>query len=231
MNSDKVALITGASSGIGRAVAEALGEDGFRLALVSRDTSRLQSFTKRFDAVLFEADLSHSSQVEKLLGDFHQGFDRVDLLFNSAGVLERGLYDLTDEDFDRMWTLNVRAPYLLMQGVLPKMESRQEGHIINVSSRSGKVGFPGAGVYSSTKFGLNALNEATYKGYAEKGIKVTSLCPSWVDTPMAQEASCPLPSEERIPTSDLVSTVRWLLSLSPVSCVKEVFLECRSDIY
>lgn len=227
---DKVALITGASSGIGKALARALAEDGYRLAVVSRNPKKFDSLCEEFGCVALEADLEHDSGAFDLVEKFRGEFDRIDVLVNSAGVLHRGMYDLTPKEFEQMWRLNVRAPFFLIQGLLPMMESQGSGHILNVSSRSGKVGFPGAGAYSSSKFALNGLNEASYRGFAEKGIKVTALCPSWVDTPMARHAKCPLPPDERIPTADLAATMRWLLSLSPVSCVKEVVIECRSDI-
>lgn len=227
---EQVALVTGASSGIGKALAKALAEDGYRLAVVSRNVKKLDSFCKEFGAIALEADLESDLGAFDLVENFRGEFNRLDVLVNSAGVLHPGMYDLTAKEFEQMWRLNVRAPFLLTQGVLPLMESQGSGHVLNVSSRSGKVGFPGAGAYSSSKFALNGLNEASYRGYAEKGIKVTALCPSWVDTPMARHAKCPLPPEERIPTTDLAATLRWLLSLSPVSCVKEVVIECRSDI-
>ena len=227
---ERVALVTGASSGIGEALARTLAEDGYTLAVVSRNPKKLDSLCEEFGCFALEADLESESGAYELVEKFRGEFDRIDVLVNSAGVLHRGMYDLSSKEFEQMWRLNVRAPFLLTQGLLPMMESQGSGHILNVSSRSGKVGFPGAGAYSSSKFALNGLNEASYRGYAEKGIKVTALCPSWVDTPMARHAKCPLPPEERIPTTDLAATMRWLLSLSPVSCVKEVVIECRSDI-
>lgn len=228
---EPIALVTGARSGIGKALARTLAEDGYQLAVVSRSRKKLTPFCEEFGAVALEADLETDQGAHELVENFRAEFGRLDVLVNSAGVLHRGLYELSPQQFEQMWRLNVRAPFLLTQGLIPMMESRGYGHIFNVSSRSGKVGFPGAGGYSSSKFALSGLNEATYRGYAESGIKVTALCPSWVDTPMARHGKCPLPPEERIPTADLSATVRWLLGLSPVSCVKEVVIECRNDIF
>ena len=125
----------------------------------------------------YQADLRSIDETEKLAEAVLQDFGSVDLLFNSAGVLHPGMYDLSMEQLNATLELNLRAPFILMKRFLPAMEARGRGHIINVSSRSGKIGFPGAGVYCASKFGLNGLNEATYRAYSAKGIKVTALVP------------------------------------------------------
>jgi short-subunit dehydrogenase len=104
------------------------------------------------------------------------------------------------------------------------------GTILNVASRAGIIGFPNFGAYGASKFGMVGLSESLYRELAPRGIKVTALCPSWIDTDMARESGTPLSSEEMIQTEDLMKTVRWLLSLSPAACVREVMIECRADI-
>lgn len=225
----RVALITGATSGIGRAVA--LGLKGYKMALVGRSVGRLEKVASRLNhARVYPTDVSDPRAVHDCVEAVLSDFGQVDLLFNCAGVLHRGtLEDLSQAQFEEMLEVNLRAPFLFMKGLLPGMAERGSGAVINVSSRSGKVGFPAAGGYAASKFGLNGLNEAAYRRYCEMGVSITSLCPSWVDTPMAENSG--LPGEEMIPTADIVATVEWLLNLSPASRVKEVVIECRKSIY
>jgi short-subunit dehydrogenase len=125
--------------------------------------------------------------------------------------------------------VNVTASLAFVQAVAPVMKDRHSGHIFNVASRAGKVGFADEGAYSASKFALVGLSESLYKELSASGIKVTSLCPSWVDTDMAQEAGTPLGHKDMIQPADLAKTIHWLLSLSPATCVKEVILECAKD--
>ena len=104
------------------------------------------------------------------------------------------------------------------------MKKQQSGYIFNVASRSGKVGFSGSGGYSASKFGLLGLNESLYRELTPQGIKVTALCPAWVNTQMAREAGTPLEAEEMIQPSDLFHTIQWLVNLSSGACVKEVVI-------
>ncbi len=222
-----LALVTGATGGIGQAVARALTEDGYKVALVARSTDRLKALAEELGGVAYPADLT--DQAEEVAARVLADHGSVNLLFNNAGRLERGTLDLDAAAFDRMVSLNLRAPFLLMRALAPSM--KPGARILNLSSRSGKVGFPGAGLYAASKFGLNGLNEAVYRSLSERGIRVTALCPSWVDTPMADVGGCRLRPEERLQPQDIVKTVRWLLSLSPSACVKEVVLECAGNIH
>jgi NAD(P)-dependent dehydrogenase (short-subunit alcohol dehydrogenase family) len=104
------------------------------------------------------------------------------------------------------------------------MKKQQSGYIFNVASRSGKVGFAGNGGYGASKFGLVGLSESLYRELTPQGIKVTALCPAWVNTNMAREAGTPLEADEMIQPEDVFETIRWLLSLSSGACVKEVVI-------
>ena len=110
------------------------------------------------------------------------------------------------------------------------MKAQKSGHIFNVASRAGKVGFSGGGAYSASKFGLVGLSESLYRELNPLGIKVTALCPGWVNTEMAVDAGTPLESEQMIQPDDLFRTIEWLLQLSPAACVKEVILESPNSI-
>jgi len=108
------------------------------------------------------------------------------------------------------------------------MIKQGSGHIITVASRRGRIASADEGAYSASKHAVVGMSEALYKELSPKGIKVTVLCPGWVDTPMVEDAA--FPKEEMIGTHDILETVRFLLRLSPAACVKELLIEPRSDL-
>lgn len=238
MFSSPVALVTGASRGIGRAVALALAQAGYRardagrLASVAEEIRALKSNsnTQIADPLVFASDLTNVSSIAALVQTLELDAGRIDVLFNNAGVSIPGSLSLNSETLDKIYALNLRAPFELMRCVVPFMRKQGSGYIFNLSSRNGKVAVAGLGAYSSSKFGLVGLSESIYRELAGEGIKVTALCPGWVNTDMAAGEGCHLPLERMIQPEHLASTVLWLLSLGPSVSVMELLLECTDDI-
>jgi 3-oxoacyl-[acyl-carrier protein] reductase len=129
------------------------------------------------------------------------------------------------KDLEHLLRVNVTAHVAVLQSVVPMMKQQGSGHIFNVASRAGKVGFTGVGGYCASKFALAGFGESLYRELVPQGIKVTTLCPGWVNTDMADDAHCTLDPGDMIQPEDLYKTIRWLLSLSPCACVKEVVME------
>jgi 3-oxoacyl-[acyl-carrier protein] reductase len=238
MSDHPVAIVTGAGRGIGRALAIALAQDGYQTVLVARSREQLESAACDI-AELGEAtpkplvyclDIADQGAVRRTAQSIIERLGRVDVLVNNAGQWAGGALDVSAEQFQRLLAVNVAGALTFVQAAVPAMKRQGHGHIFNVASRAGKVGFALEGAYCASKFALVGLGESLYKELSPLGIKVTSLCPAWVDTGMAQQAGTPLPSEEMIQPDDIVKTVRWLLSLSPVACVREVLIECRHSI-
>lgn len=238
MSDQPVAIVTGAGRGIGRALALALAQDGYQLVLIARSHEQLVSVSREIvkqkpnasEPVICEVDIADQDAVAEAGESIVTRLGRVDVLINNAGQWISGIFDVTAEQFERLMAVNVAGALTLIQTVVPAMKQQGSGYIFNVASRAGKIGFPSEGAYSASKFALVGLGEALYKELAPAGIKVTSLCPSWVHTDMAQQAGTPLPPTEMIQPSDLVATVRWLLTLSPAACVREVLIDCRRNI-
>ena len=232
----KVAIITGASRGIGARVAEALAADGYAIAITARSKETLKKLADQIiiaganqDAVLvFPLDVQDHNAVQAMVADVQAKFGQIDLLFNNAGIDMLGTVDVAIEDFDKTLAVNLRGAFSFLKAIVPIMKSQGNGTIINVASIAGKTGFAEFGVYAASKFGLVGLSEALYRELSPLGIKVTALCPGWVDTDMAENSG--LTKEEMISTADLVTTVRWLLSLSPAAVVKDLIIECRTSI-
>lgn len=230
----KIALVTGASRGIGRALALALAADGYRVALVSRTQSDLESLAaeinKVTEASVHAIDVTNKTDIHRCVTSVQKLWGPIDVLVNNAGVFEFGSIEVTSEKLDRLYEINLRAPFCFMQEVLPGMRERKSGYIFNIASISGTEAGVGYGAYGSSKFGLVGLNEALFKELAKENIKVTAICPSWVDTAMAVEAGATMDGELMIQPSDIAKTLRWLLSLSPAATISKVVVNCTSTV-
>lgn len=184
------ALITGASRGIGRAVALTLARQGIPVALVARsyeDLRAVQTQIKELGgrAEIYPIDLSDLSALPQRLQSLLADFGPCDVLVNNAGIAHVGpLATLSLSDWQRVIDLNLTAAFLCAQAVLPGMRQRRFGTIVNVVSIAGKRAFPNWGAYCASKFGLMGLSQALAEEERQYGIRVTSLCPGSVDTPL-----------------------------------------------
>ena len=230
METIKVAIITGASKGIGKAIAVGFGKMKYQTVLIGRNQEDLKKVSDEISnsggllPSRISVDITDSKKVKETVNEVIKQYGRIDILVNNAGIHFGGSLDLPEEDFKSMLETNLVAQLVFAQEVVPAMKKQQSGYIFNISSRSGKVGFAGSGGYSASKFGLLGLNESLYRELTPQGIKVTALCPAWVNTRMAREAGTPLEAEEMIQPDDLFQTIRWLLNLSDGACVKEVVI-------
>lgn len=232
-----IALITGGSRGIGKALAYALAADGYDLSLVARSTNSLESVAKDItdmhgvQVVSIACDLSEPSDIPSIIEKTTNTFGKIDILVNNAGVGGKGTLDVSVDKFDELYSVNLRAPFILMKHTVPVMLDQGSGMIVNISSRAGKVGFEEWGAYGAGKFGLVGLTDSVYRELAKKGIKVTTICPGWTDTDMARDGgSADTDFDQMIKVDDIAETVRWLLKLSPTACVREIFIDPRGDV-
>lgn len=236
MLKNKVAIITGASKGIGRAIALGLAKMGYQTVLISRNIKDLESVSNQItkkdgcSPALFQLDITNSAEVESTIKAIVAKFGEIDVLVNNAGVYHGGSLNISEKEFEKQLSTNLTAQYSILKYVVPIMKKQKSGYIFNVASRAGKIGFAGSGAYCASKFGLVGLSESLYRELNPLGIRVTALCPGWVDTEMAYQAGSPLRGEEMIQTDDLFRTIEWLLSLSAGACVKEVVIETPHSI-
>lgn len=233
-----VAIITGASRGIGRELAIGLAQDGFNLVMIARSGDALKSVLNEVEALspdkttqhtIRSVDVSDNKLVTEVVADIKENYGKIDLLINNAGVYTPGTLDIPIQSFEQMVRVNLMGPFVWMKAVIPIMKEQKSGHVINIASRAGKIGFVGDGAYGASKFGLVGLNESLYRELARSGISLTAICPSWVNTEMAEGA--PMEGSEMIQPGDILKTVRWLLSLSSSVRVRELILECRNNVF
>nr|ACG63839.1 SxtU [Microseira wollei] len=205
----KVAIITGASSGIGEATAFALAAEGAKVAIAARRADRLDGLAKRIEASGGQAlpivtDITDEAQVNHLVQKTKVELGHVDILVNNAGIGVFGTIDTGNPaDWRRAFDVNVLGVLYAIHAVLPLFKAQKSGHIVNISSVDGRIAQAGAVVYSATKSGVNALSEALRQEVYKDNIRVTIIEPGLVDTPFIDLISDPITkqlSEEELKT-------------------------------
>jgi NAD(P)-dependent dehydrogenase (short-subunit alcohol dehydrogenase family) len=183
----KVAVVTGASSGIGRACAEAMAEAGARVVLVGRDGDRLRAAAGRCgEHRVVAVDLAADEAATKIVEAAVEAFGAVNSLLHMAGIFwPSPLAEAPLEDFDMQWRVNVRAPYALTREALPHM--KRDDSITFVSSIAGKVAFPNSAAYCATKGAIEQLTKALAVELAPAGIRVNAIAPGNIRTPMNEK--------------------------------------------
>lgn len=179
-NSAKVWLITGSSTGFGRSLAEAVLKHGDRVIATARKPEQLADLVQQFPetAKAIRLDVTNPQEVRDAINAAVAAFGRIDVLVNNAGYGAMGaIEEVSDAAVRRQFETNVFGALDMMRAVLPVMRQQRQGHILNLSSVGGFVGFGGTGIYCSTKFALEGLSEALAKEVADLGIKVTIVEP------------------------------------------------------
>lgn len=191
----RVALVTGGSSGIGRAMAVALGRAGAKVVIAARGEEALRETVAELrshgcDAAYVSADLSERDAVREAAERAVEPFGEVDILVNSAGVNPRPHMDvLTEADWDRALAVNLHAPFLLGQRFGPAMAGRGWGRIVNVGSQQAFRAFFNSGAYGASKGGLTALTRSQAEAWSPSGVRANTLVPGFVITPLTAQAS------------------------------------------
>jgi NADP-dependent 3-hydroxy acid dehydrogenase YdfG len=200
-NKGKVALITGASSGIGEATALVLAAQGMRIALAARRVDRLEALVQRItqnggEAIALVADVTDEEQVQAMVAHAHGRWGRIDILVNNAGLMLLGpIAGANTEDWRRMVHTNVLGLLYATHAVLPIMKAQGSGHIVNISSVAGRVARAGSGVYNVTKWGVVAFSEALRQECVPNHIRVTVVEPGVVETDLATHITNPTARE------------------------------------
>jgi NAD(P)-dependent dehydrogenase (short-subunit alcohol dehydrogenase family) len=236
---ERAALITGASSGIGLAIARALGEDGYRVTAAARRPEKLEAAAEDLRSAGIEVNsvatnVVNEEEIVALVAAHEKRFGRLDVLVNNAGVgIGAALEDTVVKALDMQLSVNVRSYVIATREALPMLKRAGAEHgkalIVNTASIAGKSGQPWISIYSATKFAVVGLTQATQKEVGKEGIQATALCPGLVDTPMTDWARESVKQEEMIRPEDIAEGVRFLLRTSPNCAVPELVFARPSE--
>jgi NAD(P)-dependent dehydrogenase (short-subunit alcohol dehydrogenase family) len=193
MLAGKVALVTGAGNGIGRGIALRFGQEGAAVGVLDISEAAAERVADEIReragrAIAIRADVSRAADVERAVQRIVEAFSASGILVHNAGVMPEGAIDRTSEqDWDRVFAINVKGAYLTCREVLPHMRARSGGAIVLMASITGVNGFPGLAAYSATKGALIALARAMAIDHAAEDIRVNAVSPGTIDSPMLHE--------------------------------------------
>jgi NAD(P)-dependent dehydrogenase (short-subunit alcohol dehydrogenase family) len=232
---DRAALVTGASSGIGLAIAEMLGEEGYGLTLAARRPEKLADaaagLRERGHAVEDVAgNMADEATVQAVVAAHTARFGRLDVLVNNAGIgIGAAVAEIQTKKLDLQLDVNLRSMVLFYRECAGLLRAAGAEHrnalVVNTSSISGKAGQAWLSVYSATKAAVIGWTQAMNKELNAEGIKSVALCPGFVDTPMTEFVREHVPREEMIRTSDIAEATRFLLRTSPYCVVPEIVFQ------
>ena len=221
------ALVTGGSSGIGLAIARMLRDEGHGLTLAARTVERLEGAAAELGATAVAVDVRDEDDCARLVATHLETHGGLDVLVNSAGVGIAGrIGDMETKQFDLQLSVNLRGAFLVTRAALPALRETR-GYVVNLASIAGTIPTPGLAGYGAAKAALVSLSRSLAREEAETGVRVTAVCPAFVDTPMATWTG--LESEAMIQPEDCAELVRALLHLSPAARVPVLVIERAGD--
>jgi 3-oxoacyl-[acyl-carrier protein] reductase len=228
MLKNQTAIVTGASRGIGRAIALSLAREGMNIILASRTKSSLDSVADEVsrsggNPVVIATDVSHVQAVDNLVEKALDSFGKIDVLINNAGIgMFAPVEDIQVSDFDKMFNVNMRGVFLCTRAVLPHMKKRRSGAIINISSLAGKNFFKGGSGYAATKWALNGFTKCLMLEAREFNIRVSVICPGSVATEFTSDTS--KDASKILQARDVADAVLTVLRLPAHALMSEVDL-------
>jgi NAD(P)-dependent dehydrogenase (short-subunit alcohol dehydrogenase family) len=235
----RAAIVTGASSGIGYAIANVLGEEGFGLTLAARRPEKLAEAAERLRGDSGEiqdvaANVADEEQIRAVVHAHRERFGRCDVLVNNAGIgIGAAVGDIVTKRLDTQLDVNLRSMILFYRETLDLLKAAGAEHrnalVVNTASVAGKRGQAWLSVYSAAKFGMIGFTEAMNKELAGEGIKSTALAPAFVDTAMTEFVKGQVSADDMIRPQDIAESVRFLLRLSPACIVPELIFVRPGD--
>lgn len=242
---NKTALVTGATSGIGRATAKALASEGYNLIITGRRNDRLEELKTRLECeehvkvLPLNFDIRHNDQVEQAIASLAEEWRSIDVLVNNAG-LAVGLDPIQEgtlDDWERMIDTNIKGLLYMTRAVAPLMCARKKGHIINLCSTAGKEVYPNGNVYCATKHAVDALSKGMRIDMLKYGIKVTNICPGAVETEFslvrfkddAGRADATYQGYRPLTGDDIASVIRFCVTLPDHVCINDLVITPKAQ--
>lgn len=225
---NKVAIITGASKGIGRELALELAAAGVKVALSARSEKLLQQVEKDIvasggEAIIFAGDMSVESQIKAFVQQSVTHFGTLDILINNAGLGRFApVYELSTADWDAMFDLNVRGLFLATRESLPHLRAAGESAVVNISSLAGKNAFVGGGGYAATKHAVMGFSRCLMLEERKNGVRVLAICPGSVATDFSPNSTDPKRRKRILQAQDVAASVLHMLKMPQNAMVSEI---------
>ena len=234
----KVVLVTGGGSGVGAATARLCAAEGAKVAIAGRDEAKLRAAVADLPGVFAKGcDVTDPAAVADLVAAVTAALGPVDILVNNAGtnLKARKMRELTIDDWNKLVRTNLDGAFYCIKAVLPSMIARQDGVIVNVNSISGKRPYPLAGAgYAAGKFGLHALAGCLANEELESGIRVSSIYPGEIDTPILEARPTPVSKEQRekiLKPEDVAAAILFVVTLPKHVSVPELIIKPTTHSY
>jgi NAD(P)-dependent dehydrogenase (short-subunit alcohol dehydrogenase family) len=237
---DRAAIVTGASSGIGQAIARMLGEEGYGLTIASRRPEKLDAAAAQlkeagYDVESVAGNTGDEEVVKQIVSTHRDRYGRLDVLVNNAGVgIGAPIADTETKKLDIQLDVNLRSYVLFYREAVDLLRAAGAEHrnalVVNTASIAGKSGQGWLSVYSATKFGVVGFTQAMNKELGSEGIKSCALCPGFVDTAMTDFVKDQVSADEMIQPRDIAEVVRTLLKLTPGCVVPEVVFQRPDEV-
>ncbi len=232
MPAERAAIVTGASSGIGLAIARVLAEEGYAITMAARRPEKLEIAVEGlaaegFDVQAVPANLADEAEIQKVVAAHRERYGRLDVLVNNAGVgVGAPVGEIETKRLDMQLDINLRSIVIFYRECLSMLREAAAEHknvlVVNTASIAGKHGEAWLSVYSATKHAVVGWTSSMNRELATEGIKSTALCPAFVDTPMTDFVKGQVAAEEMIRPQDVAEAVRYLLKVSPACVVPEM---------
>jgi 3-oxoacyl-[acyl-carrier protein] reductase len=228
---NKVTLVTGSSSGIGKAIALRFGEEGAKIVVAARrkalcEQTARQICQKGGDAFVIQADVSHEKQVDLLFEKAIHQYGRVDIVVNNAGIFGgRRIAETTTKAFDDVMNVNLRGTFLCCRAAFKQMKKQGGGTIINMSSVAGVQAWAGTGIYSASKHGVMALTRALADEGKAFNIRVSAICPGGVADELVDATEEEILRSEKISPFDIAEAAVYLATLGRFAVVHQIVVD------
>jgi 3-oxoacyl-[acyl-carrier protein] reductase len=224
----QVAIVTGASRGIGRSIALALARNGACVSLAARTESDLRTILSEIEAfggqaASFPTDISHEPDVVRLVRSTVERFGRLDIVVNNAGMGIFGpLAEMSTEEWDQIMAVNARGPFLLCREAIPYLKRQERTFIVNISSVVGIKGYANQAAYSASKHALMGMSSALAKELQKDGIQVHAICPGGVDTPVVAASRPDLDRSVLMQPDEIAEIVLFVVTRRGKAVIDEI---------
>ncbi len=230
----KVAIVTGASRGVGRTICAALGREGATVVLAARDEDKLRESARLAEraggkAEVVTLELTEEESIKKLVKAVEERFGRLDILVNCAGVTHSAaLEETATEDWERCMSINARGPFMLCREALPLLRRSEQGYIINISSVVGVKGYPLQSAYTASKHALRGMSISLAEELRGSNVRVHVICPGGIDTEMAGRVRPDINKDELIGPEEIAELVVYLVTHKGNAVIDELHIRRAS---